>query len=167
MIGIDSAFVGTNCPLDSLEYSTAIVVPEAPEKEGHTFSGWGEVAATVPAGDVTYEGSYTVNTYNVYYYVGEELVHTAEVAYGEVIPEYIYEPTAEGDVFMGWIGEAYDTMPAHDVTYNANIDNGITHSTLNPQRSTIYDLTGRRVLDTENLKGGIYIVDGKKVFLRK
>ena len=158
--------MGTNCPLDSLEYSTAIGVPEAPEKEGHTFSGWGEVAATVPAGDVTYEGSYTVNTYNVYYYVGEELVHTAEVAYGEVIPEYIYEPTAEGDVFMGWIGEAYDTMPAHDVTYTANIYNGIGQLTIDKSQLTIYDLTGRRITETDNLKGGIYIINGKKVMIK-
>ena len=72
---------GANCPLDSLEYSTAIVVPETPEKEGHTFSGWGEVAATVPAGDVTYEGSYTVNTYNVYYYVERSYAYGC-VGYG-------------------------------------------------------------------------------------
>ena len=158
--------MGTNCPLDSLEYSTAIVVPEAPEKEGHTFSGWGEVAATVPAGDVTYEGSYTVNTYNVYYYVGEELVHTAEVAYGEAIPEYIYEPTIESDVFVGWIGENYETMPAHDVTYTANIESGIDQMTIGNSQLMIYDLTGRRITDTENLKGGIYIVNGKKVMIK-
>ena len=53
------------------------------------------------------------------------MVHTAEVAYGEAIPEYIYETTTEGDEFVGWIGETYDTMPAHDVTYVANIVNGI------------------------------------------
>ncbi len=76
------------------------------------------------------------NTYKVYYYVGEELVHTAEVAYSETIPEYIYEPTKEGDVFQGWIGETYETMPARDVTYVANITNGIAHSTLNAQLST-------------------------------
>ena len=151
---------------DSIEYGAAIVLPEAPEKEGHTFAGWGEVAATVPAGDVTYEGSYTVNTYNVYYYVGEELVHTAEVAYGEAIPEYIYEPTIEGDVFVGWVGDTYEAMPAHDVTYTANIESGIDQLTNGNSQLTIYDLTGRRVLDTENLKGGIYIVNGKKVFFK-
>ena len=30
-------------------------------------------------------------------HVGEELVHTAEVAYGESIPEYVYETTVEGE----------------------------------------------------------------------
>ena len=122
------------------------------------------MAETVPAGDVTYEGSYTVNIYKVYYYVGEELVHTAEVAYGEAIPEYTYEPTGEGDVFEGWVGETYATMPAHDVTYVANITNGIEQSAISNQQSEmIFDLMGRKVTDTENLKGGIYIVNGKKV----
>ena len=149
---------------DSLEYGATIVAPEAPEKEGHTFNGWGEMAETVPAGDVTYEGSYTINIYKVYYYVGEELVHTAEVAYGEAIPEYTYEPTGEGDVFEGWVGETYATMPAHDVTYVANITNGIEQSAISNQQSEmIFDLMGRKVTDTENLKGGIYIVNGKKV----
>ena len=151
---------------DSLEYGAAIVAPEAPEKEGYTFDGWGEVAETVPAGDVTYEGSYTVNIYKVYYYVGDELVHTEEVAYGEAMPEYVYEPTIEGDVFMGWVGETYDTMPAHDVTYTANIESGIEQSTIDNSQLTIYDLNGRRVANIEHIKGGIYIVNGKKVMIK-
>ncbi len=147
------------------DYGSAIVAPDAPEREGYTFNGWGEVAETVPASDVTYEGTYTVNIYKVYYYVGEELVHTAEVAYGEAIPEYIYEPEEEGYTFLGWIGETYATMPAHDVTYTANIDNGIGTLTIDYSQLNIYDLTGRKVTDTENLKGGIYIVNGRKVVI--
>ena len=152
---------------DSLEYGATIVAPEAPEREGHTFNGWGEVAETVPAGDVTYEGSYTVNIYKVYYYVGEELVHTTEVAYGEKIPEYIYEPTKEGDVLEGWTGEPYDTMPAHDVTYTANITNGIEQLTNAKGQLTIYDLNGRKieVEDLRELLRGIYIVNGHRVLL--
>ena len=151
---------------DSLEYGAAIVAPEAPEREGYTFDGWGEVAETVPAGDVIYEGSYTANTYKVYYYVGEELVHTAEVTYGEAIPEYVYEPTEEGYTFLGWIGDTYETMPAHDITYTANIEDGIEELTIDNSQLTIYDLTGRKVINTENLKGGIYIVNGKKVVIK-
>ena len=151
---------------DSLTYGAAIVAPEAPEKEGYTFNGWGEVTETVPAGDLTYEGSYTANIYKVYYYVGEELVHTAEVIYGEAIPEYIYEPTEEGYTFLGWLGEVYETMPAHDVTYTANIESGINQLPIDNGQLTIYDLMGRKVTDTENLKGGIYIINGKKTVIK-
>ena len=151
---------------DSLEYGTAIVVPDTPEKEGYTFDGWGDVEKEVPAHDVTYEGSYTVNTYNVYYYVGDELVHTAEVAYDEAIPEYVYEPTEEGYTFLGWIGDTYETMPAHDVTYIANIDDAIEELTIDKSQLTIYDLQGRKVLNTENLKGGVYIINGKQVLIK-
>ena len=121
------------------------------------------MAETVPAEDVTYEGTYTVNTYKVYYYVGEELVYTAEVAYGEVIPEYIYEPTIEGDVFIGWVGEVYETMPAQDIVYTANIANGIGNSSIDAQSTFIYDLSGRRV---EKAVKGIYIINGKKVVIK-
>ena len=153
---------------DSLEYGAAIVAPEAPEKEGYTFNGWGEVAETVPADDVTYEGAYSVNTYKVYYYVGEELVHTAEVAYGDTIPEYVYELTEEGYTFLGWIGDTYETMPAHDVIYMANIDNGIEQLAIDKSQLTIYDLSGRKlnVDDIKDLAKGVYIVNGIKVMIK-
>ena len=153
---------------DSLEYRAAIVAPEAPEKEGYTFNGWGEVAETVPADDVTYEGAYSVNTYKVYYYVGEELVHTAEVAYGDTIPEYVYELTEEGYTFLGWIGDTYETMPAHDVIYMANIDNGIEQLAIDKSQLTIYDLSGRKlnVDDIKDLAKGVYIVNGIKVMIK-
>lgn len=154
---------------DSLEYGAVIVAPDAPEKEGHTFDGWGEVAETVPANDVTFEGIYTVNIYTIYYYVDDELVHTAEVAYGEAIPEYIYEPTKEGDVFEGWIGENYETMPAHNVTYTANIESGIEDiedTEIIQNSELIYDLLGRKVTNTKNLKNGIYIINNRKVMIK-
>ncbi len=151
---------------DSLEYGSVIIAPTVPEREGYTFSGWGEVAGTVPAHDVVYEGTYTANTYRVYYFVGAMLVHTEEVAYGEAIPEYVYEPTEEGYTFLGWIGETYETMPAHDVTYTANIDDAIEQLTIDKSQLTIYDLKGRKVTDTESLKGGIYIVNGRKIVVK-
>ena len=151
---------------DSLEYGDAIIIPTIPNLEGNTFSGWGEVAETVPANDVTYSAYYIANVYKVYYFVGSKLVNMVEVTYGEPIPEYIYEPTTEGDEFLGWIGDTYETMPAHDVIYTANIYNGIdVMSTNNSQQSKVfYDLTGRRV--TNPIKGGIYIINGRKVMIK-
>lgn len=153
--------------VDSLEYNSAIVVPETPEKEGHTFNGWGEVAETVPANDVTYESSYSVNSYLLSYMVDGEIVQADSVAYGTTITE-LEEPVKEEYTFSGW-SEIPKTMPANDVTisgtFTADFTSEITLSTLNVQHTTIYDLTGRKVIDVKNLKGGVYIVDGKKVVL--
>lgn len=150
---------------DSLEYGVVIMVPEVPEREGHTFSGWGDVEETVPAHDVSYNGSYIRNTYKVYYYVGEELVHTVEVTYGEEIPEYTYEQE-DGYSFSGWIGEFYQTMPAHDVIYRANVLSGIESSTIHKQSAVKYDLVGRKIENTQKLKYGIYIVNRKKIMIK-
>lgn len=98
---------------DSLEYGAAIVVPEAPEKEGHTFNGWGEVPETVPANDVTIEGSYSVNSYLLTYMVDSDIIQADSVAYGTAIT-LLDEPTKEGHTFSGW-SEAPETMPAEDV----------------------------------------------------
>ena len=144
---------------DSIEYNAEIILPEAPVKEGYTFSGWGEVPAIMPAEDVTISGSFTPNIYKVYYYVDEELVHTAEVACGESIPEYVYEPTVKGEAFVGWIGEAYETMPAHDITYKAEIEIRFITLTIDQYGSgtfcSIYDLDFSEV---EGLKA--YVATG-------
>lgn len=42
---------------------------------------------------------------------------------------------------------------------------GIDQLTIGKSQLTIYDLKGRKVTDTESLKGGIYIVNGKKVVI--
>ena len=97
----------------TMAYGTAIVAPEAPAKEGHTFVGWGEVASTVPAHDVTYTAQYKVNSYKLSYELDGVLYHSEEVAYGAVIPEQT-APTKEGHTFSGW-SEIPTTMPAHDV----------------------------------------------------
>ena len=98
----------------SLEYGVSIVAPKAPEKVGYTFNGWGEVAETVPAHDVTYEGSYSINSYTLTYVVDGEVVLTLPILYGGSIPS-LKVPVKEGYTFSGW-GEIPETMPAEDVT---------------------------------------------------
>ena len=155
----------------SIAYGTELVAIEAPTKEGHIFSGWSELPKTMPAEDVVVSGYFTINIYKVYYYVGEELVHIAEVAYGEEIPEYIYEPKEGEGEFLGWVGDDYETMPAHEVYFTAEfgeIDIDIRQLLLKGSELVIYDLSGRKIQVgcLRELTTGIYIINGKKVVIR-
>ena len=101
----------------SLDYGAAITAPEAPTKEGYTFSTWGDVAATVPANDVTYTAQYTVNQYKVAFVAEGATVKEETLDFGTAItaPE---APAKEGYTFKSW-GEVAETVPAKDVTYTA------------------------------------------------
>ena len=98
----------------SLKYGDAIVPESAPVKDGYTFSGWSEIPATMPAGDVTVTGSFTANTYNLIYMVDGKEYKRVSVKCGEtIVPESA--PVKEGYSFKGWTGIPA-TMPAKDVT---------------------------------------------------
>ena len=101
----------------SQAYGSKIVVPTVEEKEGYTFSGFGDVDETVPAHDVTYNGSYIANKYKVTFVADGMVVSETEMEYGApiVAPE---APAKEGYTFVGW-GNIDKTVPAHDVIYTA------------------------------------------------
>ena len=74
--------------------------------------------------NAVYRGVYAPNKYKVYYYVGEELLDYVEVTYGDQMPNMGYFPALDTEEFLGWVsetGDTYETMPAHDVIYVANI----------------------------------------------
>ena len=98
---------------DSIAHGTSLTAIAAPVKEGHTFSGWSEMPATMPAEDVAVSGSFTVNSYKITYMVDGKVYHADTLVYGtELIP--IEEPVLEGSTFSGW-SEIPATMPANDV----------------------------------------------------
>jgi hypothetical protein len=122
----------------------------------------------MPAADLEVTGTFM---YYVYYYEGDDLVHTEELYFGESIPEFAYSPIDEEDTFLGWLGETYDSMPAHDITYTANIQQSVEVLT-SDMLVDVYTLTGAKVLTgvslgeaKEVLKRGIYIVNGRKMFI--
>ena len=102
----------------TVSYGETIEVPAYTTPEGHTFSGWTGIAATMPAENLTYDASLTVNNYTVTWTVNGETYTTTTVAYGAAITAPAYE-TPEGHTFSGWTADA--TMPAKDVTYNATL----------------------------------------------
>ena len=114
--------------VDGEEYKTVevdygkTITPETPEKEGYTFSGWEGLPETMPAHDVEVTGSFTINSYKAVFKIGEEVIDTKTIVYGEAVmaPE---APAKEGHTFAGW-QDVPETMPAHDIeilgSYTAN-----------------------------------------------
>ena len=152
-------------------YGDSIIAIATPSKEGYTFSGWIEIPATMPAEDVTVNGSFTVNFYTITYIVDGELYQTVEVAYGEEIIA-IDSPVKEGYTFSGW-SEIPTIMPAGDIVVTGSF-----------QLTDITDITFDGTVDVYNLQGvivkrnihiadmekelpkGIYIVNGKKIMIK-
>ena len=97
----------------TVAYGSAIIPESAPSKEGHTFSGWSGLPATMPAHDVVVTGTFAINSYKLTYKVDGKVYMTLTIIYGTVItPEA--EPVKEGYTFSGW-SEIPETMPASDV----------------------------------------------------
>lgn len=140
----------------TLSYGATITPEAEPTKEGYTFSGWSEIPATMPAHDVVVNGSFDVNYYKISYFVDNEMVHQEEVAFGETIELWIYVPEEDDLIFNGWIGERYDTMPAFDISYQADLTCGINLILDDPATVLgIFTLDGKKV---ETIQQGIYII---------
>lgn len=156
---IDGEVVGTA----TVAYGEKVPAGEYTEREGYTFA-WGEAPEAMPAHDVTVAGTYTANHYTVTYKVGDEVIATYDVVYGEAMPA-APEYTPESDdrytrTLAGWDGESCETVPAHDVVYTAiiNVVDAINAVSAD-ETGVIYDINGRRV---SRIQRGVYIVNGKK-----
>ena len=104
---------GEQYKTEEIEYNSVITQEAEPTKDGHTFSGWGEIPETMPANDVTVTGSFTINSYTLAYMVDGDIYKVCKVYYGTTITPEI-APTREGYTFSGWC-EIPETMPANDV----------------------------------------------------
>ncbi|MBO5835134.1 MAG: InlB B-repeat-containing protein [Bacteroidales bacterium] len=99
---------------DSVVYAAPVIAPEVPVKEYYTFGGWQNVPETMPASDVTIEGSYIANKYMIIYLLDDEVFAIDSVAYKSEIVT-LEAPEKEGYTFNGW-ENVPDSMPAQDVT---------------------------------------------------
>ena len=134
-----------------------------PTKEGYSFSGWSEVPETMPSHDVTITGAFTVNKYKIRYYVGEGLIAEDEVEYGAEVVLRNYTPEdADRYTFIGWEGENYETMPAHDIEYHANIADGIYNLSTLGGVEAIYDANGRKLRKLQRGVNVVVMSDGTK-----
>ena len=151
---------------DSVAYGCELLLRDEPIKEGYTFSGWGEAPTTMPAKDITIEGTFSINSYAVTFVIDGEIYETVTVEYGAEI-ELPTVPEKEGYIFSGWINVPV-TMPANDVIVEGYYiaETAIGQIDLDLEKNEVYNLQGSRITDIDELKNGIYIVNGKKILVK-
>ncbi len=155
----------------SVDFGVTLTPPVAPEKEGHTFVGWGEVPLTMPAEDVTLTAVYTANVYTLTYLLDGEVYAEVSIPYGEVIVplEVELDDTRE---FNGWTNLP-DTMPAHDVTVTGSTTlTAISGLASEAALVNVYSVDGKLIAKQvtmswakRHLSVGVYIINGKTYFL--
>ncbi len=91
--------------------------PQAPEREGYSFS-WEKAPGFMPACNTRVFGSYTAKYYNVIFKQGNEEYARESIAYGSPV-SLPPAPSKEGMVFAGWSPDIPETMPAHNLEFNA------------------------------------------------
>ncbi len=103
----------------NITFGAEIPVPDDPEKEGYEFAGWTPaIPETMPAENVTFTATWKAKEY-IITWVADGVETKTAVAYGETItvPE---NPVKDGHTFVEWIPAIPETMPATDLTFNAN-----------------------------------------------
>ena len=105
----------------TLDYGTAIVLPDAPTREGYEFAGWAEeVPETMPDRDLVLNATWNVLQYTVKFVVDGVAVYEEPLDYGTVVTKPA-DPVKEGYTFAGWDPEFVEgtTVPVGGLTYNA------------------------------------------------
>ena len=120
----------------------------------------------MPAKDIVVEGSFSVNSYTVTFMIDNEVYKTFNVKYGAEI-ELPSVPEKEGYTFSGW-ENVPETMPAKDIVIQGNyiVDTAVEEIYLDLGNIEVYNLKGLRITETEKLTRGIYIINGKKTFVK-
>ena len=94
-------------------FGDEITPAELPSMTGSTFSGWSEIPATMPAANVTIEGTFTAATYTLTYKIDGEVYQTYTKMYGAYISSAIAKAKS-GYTFSGWDNEP-TVMPDNDL----------------------------------------------------
>ena len=119
----------------------------------------------MPAHDVTVTGTFTINSYDLTYMIGEEVYKVVAYNYGATITP---EAQPEGDyASFEWVGLP-ETMPAHDVIVHASYVTGITDISMKGKIIRIYSPNGKVLNKPQKGLNLVLMRDGtirKSVFL--
>ena len=127
------------------QYTTIEEKEEEPEKEGNTFSGWSEIPEIMPDHDVEVTGSFTTNTYQLTWMIGDEIIQIDSVLYGDSIV-VLEAPYMEGYEFAGW-KDVPETMPDHDVVITGTYTDilAIGDIMVEDKRKQVYTVEGHLI----------------------
>ena len=146
-------------------YGSVIKTPaEPPHKEGHTFVEWGNLPNTMPARDMTVHAIYSVNKYQLIFIIDGEVYETLYIEYGSKI-EY---PQKDGYIIIWETENLPETMPAENLIIigTSTLDTGVEYINEDYKEKSVYTIDGRKLENVNNLKHGIYIINGKKVLVK-
>ena len=151
-----------------------IMLPTPPEITGCTFSSYGCEYEVMPYEDITIELIYVRNAYTITYILDGEVYAQEECIYGTPITP-LEVPSDEYRTFNGW-SNLPEEMPAEDITVTGTTTlTDITHLTAAlPNRLTVYSLSGACIAKgvtpewmKQHLAPGVYIINGKKYWVRR
>ncbi len=146
---------GTQLKTETVAHGNSATAPDAPTREGYTFTGWDKAYDNVIS-DLEVTVQYNINEYKVSFAsTGGSAVDFIKADYGTTITEPTV-PSKEGYTFGGWYKEAglinrwnfeSDTIPAEDISLYAkwdtvdysityNLDGGANNG-INPSSYTI------------------------------
>ena len=100
---------------DTYAFGAEVTAHEYTAPTGYTFSGWDKtIPTTMPAENLEFTGTTTVNNYTITYKVNGEVVKTDTYAFGAEVTAHEYTaPT--GYTFSGWNTTVPTKMPAEDL----------------------------------------------------
>ena len=115
----------------TVTYGEYASVPATPALEGHSFVGWfvGDDAfdfAAPIASSVVAEARFSVNSYDLIYYLNGDLYEAVSVRYGEAIRPLPEPEHDEWIIFSGW-KDVPETMPARTVVATGSLTAVPTH----------------------------------------
>lgn len=134
--------LGSVIDTQTVSYGGNITKPTDPVRTGYTFNGWvlqgtstiiNEWPQIMGTAAVNYIAQWTINSYDIVYYVDGEEYQTQTYNYNAAVTA-LAEPTRAGYTFSGWNEAIPAAMPANDLeitgTFSAN-DYSITYSYVN------------------------------------
>ena len=143
------------------DVDSTVTVKATPTKTGYTFSGWTPAADvaniikvddnghfTMPAQNVLFNGTFTINQYRVIYKVDDKNYGDTDVYNFDADVVIRPVPTKEGYTFIGWkIGDKDAEnfkMPAHDVEIHGSYSQNTRKYTVNKH---FYDEKGAEIAE--------------------